>query len=319
MKEQCEREVVELLEAAGVRCSNLSDIPLRTIRHTQRGAFPDMRMVLLPPRIRDTALNKPILEDLLCTRVGFQGPSPAHYIPRPTGSYDCILIICTEGTGWLQVGDREWTIQKNDAFLIPQHVPHTYGADPDDPWSNYWVHFQGRQSTAHTALLAPDPTEPVCHPYRIGEVIACVEQLYRYMSDVHTHSSLIAGSGALSQLLGLIQLRMHSAERTVWSTEGSIEKSIEFMHKNLRARLTLQRLASVTGLSPNHYGAVFKKCHDHTPIDYFNRLKIQKACELLKTTDRRISEIAESLGFDDPYYFSRLFKKVMSLSPRQYR
>jgi AraC family transcriptional regulator, arabinose operon regulatory protein len=319
MRNRCEREVAKLLRDAGVRFSSLSDVPLRTIRHTQRGAFPDMRMGLLPPAVRDDALRKPVLKDLLCTRVGFQGPSPAHYIPRPNGSYDCILIVCTKGRGWLQIGGREWTIQKYDAFLLPQHVPHTYGADPEAPWANYWVHFQGRQSGAYSALLAPDSAAPVFHLYRTGEVIACLEQLYRSMSEVYTDSSLIAGSGALSQLLGLIQLRMHSAERKAWSVEDGIEKGVEFMHKNLGFKLSLQRLAEVAGLSPNHYGAVFKKCHGHSPIDHFNRLKIQKACELLKTTNLRVREIGEMLGLPDPYYFSRLFKKIMGISPRQYR
>jgi AraC family transcriptional regulator of arabinose operon len=72
-------------------------------------------------------------------------------------------------------------------------------------------------------------------------------------------------------------------------------------------------------MSSGHYGMLFRKSRNHTPVDYFNRLKIQKACELLKTTDQPVGEIGESLGFTDPYYFSRLFKKTMGLSPRTYR
>ncbi|MCB0166075.1 MAG: helix-turn-helix transcriptional regulator, partial [Anaerolineae bacterium] len=64
---------------------------------------------------------------------------------------------------------------------------------------------------------------------------------------------------------------------------------------------------------------VFKKKTGYAPIDYFIRLKIQKACELLETTDQQVSEIGHSLGYPDIYYFSRLFKKVVGLSPRQYR
>ncbi|RME70993.1 MAG: AraC family transcriptional regulator, partial [Verrucomicrobia bacterium] len=55
------------------------------------------------------------------------------------------------------------------------------------------------------------------------------------------------------------------------------------------------------------------------PLDYFNRLKVQRACELLATTTLSIAEIAEQLGFDDPYYFSRLFRKIMGMAPRVYR
>jgi len=314
-----EKEVVRLLKKAGLTVHNLSDVPLRTIRHAQRGAFPDMRMAHLAPGLRDEALVAPILQDLLCTRVGFQGPSAAHYIPRPLGSYDCILIFCTEGRGWLEINGQSWDVTRNEAFLIPQHIPHTYGADPDDPWSNYWVHFQGRQAADFARLITRPGESPVIHLSARQEVIAAIEQLYEYMGQVHTSSTLVAASGALNQLLGLIQLRMLASEGKCRTAEESLDKTVEFMHRNLSKKLSLKELSKISGMSPNHFGALFNRRYEHTPMDYFNRLKIQKACELLTTTSLRISEISETLGFADSYYFSRLFRKIMGLSPRAYR
>ncbi len=313
------KEISELLIKSGVYFKNLSDIPLRTIRHTQRGAFPGMRMIYLAPNLRETGLKSPILEDLLCTRVGFQGPSSAHYIPRPGGSYDYILICCTEGRGWLEMKGQEWVVNKNEAFLIPQHTPHIYGADPDDPWSNYWVHFQGRQAAAYARLITPNRGSPVIHLYRRQELVTCIEQLYQHMSNVHTPSTLIAGSGALGQLLSVIQFRTRAAGQTSRTADENIDRTIEFMHKNLEKQLRLNDLAKIAGMSPNHFGVLFSRRYQNTPIDYFNHLKIQKACELLKTTNLLISEIGEALGCADPYYFSRLFKKIMGVSPRKYR
>ena len=318
MKRKNEHAIKHLLKRAGVRFSSLSDISLATIRDAQRGAFPDMRMIDLAPAPCDTFLQQPVLEDLLCTRVGFQGPSPAHYIPRPDGSRDHILIFCTAGQGWLELDGREWAVNRNDAFLIPQGTPHIYGADPESPWSNYWVHFRGRQGAAFANWIGGTDS-PVIHLQRYEEVVACIEQLYQYMGNVHARSELVAASGALSQLLCLIQFRMGTVEPKGRSAEEGIQRSIDFMHKNLAKTLRLDDLAKVAGMSPGHYGMLFRKSRDHTPADYFNRLKIQKSCELLKTTDCPIGEIGESLGFSDPYYFSRLFKKTMGLSPRAYR
>ena len=318
MKRKNERAIEKLLKEAGVRFSSLSDISQETIRNAQRGAFPDMRMIDLAPHRCAVFLQQPVLQDLLCTRVGFQGPSPAHYSPRPDGSRDHILIFCTAGRGWLELNGKEWAVDKNDAFLIPQGTPHIYGADPDLPWSNYWVHFRGRQGAAFANLIGGSDS-PVIHLHRNEEVVACIEQLYQYMSNVHARSEMIAASGALSQLLCLIQFRMGTAEPKGRTAEAGIERSIEFMHKNLAKTLRLSDLAKIAGMSPGHYGTLFSRSRNHTPIDYFNRLKIQKSCELLKTTDQRVREIGESLGFADPYYFSRLFKKIMGLSPRAYR
>ena len=318
LQSRCEREVEVLLRSAGIRFSQLSDIPLSTIRHTQRGAFPDMRMIYLAPDLRDAFLAKPISRDLLCTRVGFQGPSPAHYIPRPTGSYDCILIYCTAGRGWLEVDGKVHTVEKRDAFLLPSHTPHIYGADPDNPWSNYWVHFQGSQSIEYAELVSSSPSSPVVHLSQHREVAGCIEELYRLMSHLHTYQAIVAASGALSQLLGVIQLRMHVSGQRARSVDENIDKSIEFMHRNLGRKLTLKELANIAGMSHNHYGALFKRRYGITPIDCFTRLKIQRACELLSTTDMRVNEVGTALGVPDPYYFSRLFKKIMGVSPRHY-
>lgn len=318
MNRKNEQAVEQLLKQAGVRFSSIDEVSLATIRRVQRGAFPDMRMIDLAPKQYDALLRQPVLKDLLCTRVGYQGPSPAHYIPRPDGSGDYILIFCTAGRGWLELDGCEWTVGKNDAFLIPQGVPHIYGADADEPWSNYWVHFRGRQGAAFAELIAAADS-PVIHLHRHEEVVACIEQLYQYMGNVHARSELIAASGALSQLLCLIQFRMGSTETKGRSAEEGIQRSIDFMHKNLAKPLRLGDLAKVAGLSPGHYGMLFRQSRDHSPVDYFNRLRIQKACELLKTTDASVAQIGELVGFSDPYYFSRLFKKHMGLSPRAYR
>lgn len=312
-------QIQALLKKTGVHYTVLEQLPLSTLRHAQRGAFPNMRMTHIAPSIREASLKTPILSDLLCTRVGYQGPSPAHYIPRPSGSYDHILIYCTAGKGWLEMDNQQWQIEKNEAFLIPAHKAHSYGAATENPWSNYWLHFQGKQAKDYTSLLTPDPGSPVIRPDHCEDLTAAMEQLYRHMKEVHNRPNLVAASGALSRLLTLFQLRMHSAGKKNQSAEHRVDDSIDFMQNNLDSRLQLNELARIAGMSPNHYGALFMQRHQHSPIDYFNRLKVQKACELLLTSNQRVNEIAESLGFADPYYFSRLFKKIMGKSPRHYR
>ena len=271
MKRKNEHAIEQLLKKAGIRFSSLTDISLATIRNAQRGAFPDMCMIDLAPNQYDALLRQPVLEDLLCTRVGFQGPSPAHYIPRPDGSRDYILIFCTAGRGWLEIEGKEWVVHRNDAFLIPQGTPHIYGADPDLPWSNYWVHFRGRQGAAFANWIGGTDS-PVIHLQRYEEVVACIEQLYQYMGNVHARSELIAASGALSQLLCLIQFRMGTAELKGRNADEGILRSIDFMHKNLAKTLRLGDLAKIAGMSPGHYGMLFRTSRGHTPADYFNRM-----------------------------------------------
>lgn len=64
---------------------------------------------------------------------------------------------------------------------------------------------------------------------------------------------------------------------------------------------------------------MFKKRTGYSPLTYFNLMKIRKACELLDTTSMKLNQISFKIGFDDQFYFSRLFTKIMGMSPKAYR
>ncbi|MBT3278101.1 MAG: AraC family transcriptional regulator [Phycisphaerales bacterium] len=319
MKPKSMHALKELLNHAGVDCRDFSTISPEVIRHVQRGAFPDMRLVFMPEQLVDQSLQQPITRDLLCTRIGYQGPAAAHYIPRPRGSSEHIMIYCTEGTGWLEIGESQWVIEKNMGFLVPAGVPHAYGAMPENPWANYWIHFKGQQAPDYLKLLSISPASPLLYMNQPEETTIAFEQIYSFLSEVHTIPNLIAASGGLSSLLSVMQLWQGTKEHRSRTAEEQCDNTIHFMHNNLNKTISLRKLARLAGMSTNHYGVLFKRQHQYSPKEYFNRLKIQRACQLLKLTDMRVCEIAEKLGFGDPYYFSRLFKKIIGQSPKSYR
>ena len=78
-------------------------------------------------------------------------------------------------------------------------------------------------------------------------------------------------------------------------------------------------MAEEVRLSASHFSRLFAERTGHSPIDYFIQLKIQRACQLLNNSDWSIAEVAREMGFEDQFYFSRLFRKVMNMSPREYR
>ena len=318
-KQQTESLIGDLLRAKGLSFDSLSEVPIDDLRHALRGGVPGMRVTHLAPELRETFLEMPITSDLLCMRAGWHQAVPAHYLPRPDGSYDTILIYCTKGSGWVEIFGKTWIIHQHMAVLIPSHVPHTYGANTEDPWEVYWLHFQGAQAKAYESLLMTDERDPTLHIAQFSDYLISFEQVYELMSRVHTYPTLLTASGALARLLGQVYSLMRASEVRSRSAEELLDKSIDFMHTNMSKRLSAGELATVAAMNPNYYSTLFRKQFGHPPIEYFNRLKVQRACELLKSTDLRISEISEQLGVSDPYYFSRLFKKVMGVSPNHYR
>jgi YesN/AraC family two-component response regulator len=87
------------------------------------------------------------------------------------------------------------------------------------------------------------------------------------------------------------------------------------MHENITKKLTLSQLSDMVGLSPTYLSRAFKERTGYSLIHFFNKLKIDKAKELIIDGDRKIKEVAKELGFGDEFYFSRLFKKIEGVSP----
>jgi transcriptional regulator GlxA family with amidase domain len=103
------------------------------------------------------------------------------------------------------------------------------------------------------------------------------------------------------------------------SQTQNLDKTLDYMSHNLDQSLSLQDLADHANLSKSHFARCFKEQTGFSPIDYFIHLKVQHAAMLLTFTDKTVREIGAEVGFDDPYYFSRTFKKILGLSPAHFR
>jgi AraC-like DNA-binding protein len=110
--------------------------------------------------------------------------------------------------------------------------------------------------------------------------------------------------------------RMESCES---EAVRKIEQSIAYMLRHLDEPLQVATLAARASISPSHFFALFKRQIGCAPIDYFIRLRMQHACRLLDETVLSVKEVSATLGYDDPFYFSRIFKSVNHVAPSEYR
>lgn len=98
-----------------------------------------------------------------------------------------------------------------------------------------------------------------------------------------------------------------------------IQQSIVYMKQHVDKPLQVAALAAAAHTSPSHYFALFKQQTGLPPICYFIRLRMKRACELLQDESLHIKEVAALLGYEDAFYFSRLFKSVNHIAPSEYR
>jgi len=110
-----------------------------------------------------------------------------------------------------------------------------------------------------------------------------------------------------------------SMKRSELETLRKIEESMAFMIGHLDTPLRVSTLAAQVNLSPSHYFALFRRHVGSSPINYFIRLRLQRAGYLLENTNMSIKAVAYAVGYDDPFYFSRIFKAFSRVAPSQYR
>jgi AraC-like DNA-binding protein len=281
--------------------------------------FPGQRLVVLPPAVVRRTGTLPICRDLMVTHIGAYQTAPHHFVDRPNGTPEHILIVCQGGQGICSIRSREHRLTTGHAIVLPAGVRHRYWADETDPWKIFWVHFTGARSRDHVAMLGLSPQKPVCWLHDLPSVTEAFEQTYRHALGGHTDVDLFGLSTGLCRLLGICRLSQRSLDVRRRHAEDQVLKTIHYMAENLHRPLTLAQLAAVAGWSPTHYSMVFRRQLNLSPIEYLLRLKIQRACERLRASDDLIAEIAQGLGFADPFYFSRLFRHRAGLSPRAYR
>ena len=98
-----------------------------------------------------------------------------------------------------------------------------------------------------------------------------------------------------------------------------ILKSIDYIHQNYSKDITLSELSKLVNYSNSYFSSLFKSVTDKSYLEYLNHYRIKKSIELLKNTDMQVIEIASSVGFDNVTNFNRMFKKLMGMSPTEYR
>lgn len=98
-----------------------------------------------------------------------------------------------------------------------------------------------------------------------------------------------------------------------------VGRSIAYMEEHVNQPLQVSTLAALANVSPSHFFALFKQFTGRPPMGYFTRLRVRHACRLLDSTSASVKEVAAALGYDDPFYFSRVFKSISTVAPLHYR
>jgi AraC-like DNA-binding protein len=281
--------------------------------------FAGQRIVTLPRPVLQRAATEELIQGLLPTDIGYFPHAAGHVRARATGIDQAIFIYCAHGAGWCEIGGRRHAVKSGELLGIPPGTPHAYGADVEHPWSIYWLHARGGLLPAFLRALEIRAEQPVISIGDGTQAESLFEEVLTVVEHGYTMEHLIQASHTLAHLLVAFIREHRNAPREHPGARPRIATAVALMKQRLHEPLTLDALAASAHLSRSHFVELFKQQVGYAPIDYFIRLRMQRACQLLDTTGMSVKAIAATLGYDDQLYFSRVFRRVNHLTPRDYR
>jgi len=285
----------------------------------KKDGFSDQISFVLPEKIIEMIKENPLISDLYMTDIGYYRHARYHYRERTDGSDQFILIYCTEGKGEIRINKTIYEITANSFIIIPSKNSHSYCSDLKEPWSIYWIHFTGTKADLFSRFSRQVLPIEQGKTSRINDRLNIFSDIFRNLEQGFSVETLEYSNLCLSSLLASFTYLSQYREIRNVNENDPLAQSINYMLENLNRKLYLKDVATEVGLSASYYSRLFHAKTGHSPIDYFIQLKIQRACRLLDNSGWMIVDVAREAGFDDQYYFSRVFHKVMGMSPTRYR
>jgi len=232
---------------------------------------------------------------------------------------DFSFVYLTQGTGTFQVkGSRPLSVTAGDVLLIRPGLWHDYAPHLETGWKEYWVMFNGNQAETLVSQVDLPRRAPLVH---YGEDKA-LHHLFTQMLDVAAEAppcSDIIHTGLILQMAALIQSQIQLRREQGDREESFIRQAKQRMATIGEQPLNMKALAHGLGVSYPHFRRVFKQSTGLPPQQYLLNLRVNHAKQLMEDSDMKLSDVARRVGFEDPYYFSRLFKHKTGISPSVWR
>lgn len=287
----------------------------------RKDGFTGEKYIAIPETAWKAAIHmNPFMAQLYLTYIGYFPKAAFHYRERPEGCRDNILIYCIRGRGWFVLNGKRFEVGPNEFIIVPAtREAMSYGADEKDPWTIYWIHFCGKDMDMFNTGFGISLYDGAKQIFENEKGIQLWEVMYQQLELGYSLENLNNANLHLYPFLATFLYPEKYADHKIQGEKDMIKETIVFFKEHLQEKLTVEQMAVRHQLSASHFSSLFRKATGMSPLDYFIHLKIQKACVLLSGSSQKVKDIAYAIGYDDPFHFSRLFKKNIQVSPYQYR
>ncbi len=261
--------------------------------------------------------------DLGLYQYGWEQCKPSHsFGPAARNHYLFHYVI--SGTGKL-LADKspgntvEYQIKSGQGFMLFPHQVSTYIADHELPWEYVWIEFDGLRAKEAIEIAGLRPDSPV---YRASSKDLRNDMMSEILYIVqHSNEAPLHLIGHLYLFLDYL---MRSANSVRMNQGGKlrdfyIKEALTFIEQNFQNDISIEDIADSCGLNRSYFGKIFHDSIGKSPQEFLINYRMTKATELLKLTSLSIADIGNAVGYPNQLHFSRAFKKIYGISPRNWR
>ena len=260
--------------------------------------------------------------DLGLYQFGRENCDPAHsFGPAIRNHYLFHYILNGKGTFFWQDArghEHEMRLKAGQGFLISPRQITTYVADERIPWEYCWLEFDGLRAKESLEIIGLSVNNPIYNPVHSEfSQIMKEEMLYIVRNKKEAPLHLI---GHLYLFIDALMRSVKENQPTVSKVKDYyIKEALAYIEHNYMNDISVESIAESSGLNRSYFGKIFKESVGKSPQEFLINYRMIKAAELLRRTRYSINEIGCAVGYPNQLHFSRAFKSVYGVSPRNWR
>lgn len=261
--------------------------------------------------------------DLGLYQFGWEHCEPSHsFGPAMRNHFLFHYVISGTGTLIAENSKKEsisYSIKSGQGFMIFPNQICTYIADAQQPWEYVWIEFDGLRAKETVELSGLCVNSPV-YKAKYKDVAQTMKDEMLYIinhkddSPFHLNGHLYLFIDSFVKSSAITQISKSNNLRDFY-----IKEALSFIEQNFQNDITVEEIAACCGLNRSYFGKIFHEVLGKSPQEFLISYRMTKATELLKLTSLSIAEVGSAVGYSNQLHFSRAFKKIYGISPRQWR
>lgn len=253
--------------------------------------------------------SKALLDDICAVEIGYNRTPKGLFQIMKRDRFILHYVVSGCGTFCNE------NFKENNCYIVVPNEQETIRADEQNPYETYWIAFKGPKAAQIIKKCNIPCTNSVFEFNRTKECAEVLREALELLQDAKEYEESAIMNSVLFKIFAI-----HFSETTVVDSQiGPARKIAEFINENYFRNISINYLAKSFNFNRSYIYMLFKKEFGISPQEYILNKRIEKAKELLSDRKRlRICEVAFAVGYSDPLYFSRLFKKATGVSPLKF-